>query len=87
LRQEPPFHFVLGDGERFFIRREGFRNTPETPEEVGSGRSQVAVCRQLWLVFKRFESSEATAGPAAKPTATALLRATTGEGHASRSRS
>lgn len=87
LRQERPFNFVLGEREGFFIRREGFGNTPETPQEVGPGRGQVAVSRQLWLAFKRLESGEAGGGSRAKPTATALLRATTGEGHASSSRS
>lgn len=62
LRQERPFNFVLGESERFFIRHEGFGNTPETSKEVGSGRSQVAVCRQLWLALKRFESGEAGGG-------------------------
>jgi hypothetical protein len=39
LRQERPFNFVVGEGERFFIRQERLRNTPETPQQVGSGRA------------------------------------------------
>ena len=41
---KPPH--LVGESERFFIRQQGFRNTPETPQHVGSRRGQVAVCRR-----------------------------------------
>jgi len=67
LRQERPFNIVLGESERFFIGHEGFGNTPEASQEVGSGRGQVAVCRQLWLALKRSESGEAGGGSRGEP--------------------